>query len=95
MYGWIWRKLPGNRAWKTLESVVLAVLVSAILVVAVFPWVEPKLPFSGNTVSGDTEPVEAPEPSTSASPTARPSTTSVPSPSDTDTDPGGDVLPGD
>jgi len=94
VYGWIWGKLPGNRALKALESVVLIAVVAGVLVVVVFPWVEPKLPFSGNTVSGDTEPGDStstPAPST----TQRPSSTSTAVPSPQATDTGDDVIPGD
>lgn len=51
MYGFLWRHLPGPLAVRLL--IVAAVL--AVVVVAlfgwVFPWVEPMMPFSGNTVS--------------------------------------------
>jgi len=83
----VWRKLPGGWAWKTLESLVLIAVISATLIVVVFPWVEPKLPFSGNTVSGDTDgPAATPSPTVKA-----PSPTDVPSGKAT----GPDVLPGD
>jgi hypothetical protein len=94
VYGWIWHKLPGNRALKALESVVLIALVASVLVVLVFPWVEPKLPFSGNTVSGETDSGDStttPAPSATTSPST--TSTAVPTPSDTDS--GDDVIPGD
>ena len=50
MYGWLWSKLPGGWALKTLQSLAMIAIVGAVLVTVVFPWVEPKLPFSGNTV---------------------------------------------
>lgn len=90
MYGWIWRKLPGHWALKTLESVVLALLVAGVLVVVVFPWVEPKLPFSGNTVSGETDGATT-DVTQTPTPTASPTDVPEPQPSDD----GGNVLPGD
>ena len=99
MYGWIWSKLPGNWALKTLESVVLVALIAGTLVVVVFPWVEPKLPFSGNTVDGGGGVSNTDSPTPSAKPTGV--STGAPSPT-TSTIPGGptssagtDELPGD
>ncbi|MBX6371370.1 MAG: hypothetical protein IRZ02_03825 [Acidothermus sp.] len=50
MYGWIWRKLPGNTAEKcvTVGAMVLAIL--ALLFFVVFPWVEPRLPWNDVTI---------------------------------------------
>lgn len=50
MYGWIWRKLPGNRAIKIVEAVALAVIVVALLFLWVFPWVSTVLPIDRVTV---------------------------------------------
>ncbi len=50
MYGWIWRHLPGGRALRVLEAVVLVLAVVALLLFVVFPWVEPRLPFNDVTV---------------------------------------------
>ena len=44
MYGWIWRQLPGGTALRVLQALVLVVLVSALLLFVVFPYVEPRLP---------------------------------------------------
>ena len=52
MYAWVWRHLPGRWPLKTLEALVAVSLISVVLVVLVFPWIEPKLPFSDNTVTG-------------------------------------------
>jgi hypothetical protein len=52
MYGWIWRRLPGNIAVKTGCAVVLALLVVFVLFLVVFPWIEPRLPFGDVTVDG-------------------------------------------
>ncbi|RLK60181.1 MULTISPECIES: hypothetical protein [Actinokineospora] len=46
MYGWIWRHLPGPTAVRVLTAVVLVAGVIALLMLVVFPWVEPKLPFN-------------------------------------------------
>ncbi|QUQ69978.1 hypothetical protein [Kutzneria sp. CA-103260] len=46
MYGWIWRHLPGPTAAKVAEAVVLVLGVIALLMLVVFPWVEPLLPFN-------------------------------------------------
>ncbi len=46
MYGWIWRHLPGPTAAKVAETVVLVLGVVALLMLVVFPWVEPLLPFN-------------------------------------------------
>ena len=50
MYTWIWRHLPGGTASRTMLSLLLALLVSALLLFVVFPWVEPMLPFTDVTV---------------------------------------------
>jgi hypothetical protein len=49
MYSWIWRHLPGSRALKLLQAVVLVGAVLALLMLVVFPWVEPRLPFNAVT----------------------------------------------
>ncbi|GAA3023589.1 hypothetical protein [Actinokineospora globicatena] len=46
MYGWIWRHLPGPTAVRVLTALVLVAGVVALLMLVVFPWVEPKLPFN-------------------------------------------------
>ena len=46
MYGWIWRHLPGPTAVKVAEAVVLVLGVVALLMLVVFPWAEPLLPFN-------------------------------------------------
>ena len=93
MYGWIWRKLPGGWPIKTLESIVMVGAVAMFLVAVVFPWVEPKLPFSGNTVSGETEDVTPSETAVPTTTTKAPKPTDVPSPAATT--PGDDVIPGE
>jgi hypothetical protein len=46
VYAWIWRHLPGPTAVKVIESVVLVLGLFALLMLVVFPWVEPLLPFN-------------------------------------------------
>ena len=50
MYGWIWRHLPGGTGFKTLQALVLIAASCALLLLVVFPWVEPQLPFNDVTV---------------------------------------------
>ncbi|MBY3553778.1 hypothetical protein [Modestobacter lapidis] len=50
MYTWIWRHLPGGTASRALQSLLLALIVGALLLFVVFPWVEPMLPFTDVTV---------------------------------------------
>lgn len=44
MYGWLWRRLPGSRAARTAQLVVLALAVLALLWLVVFPWASIHLP---------------------------------------------------
>jgi hypothetical protein len=50
MYGWIWRRLPGNVAVKTLLALALLAFVLWGLFEHVFPWIDPRLPFNQVTV---------------------------------------------
>jgi hypothetical protein len=50
MYAFLWRNLPGPLPVRLLIAVALAALVVVLLFAFVFPWVEPLMPFSGNTV---------------------------------------------
>jgi hypothetical protein len=52
MYVWIWRHLPGNRALRALQSLVLVALVTAALFAWVFPRLEADLPYQDVTVPG-------------------------------------------
>ena len=54
MYAWIWRRLPGGIAAKTLSAIVLVAGLVVFLFLVVFPWLGPKLPFSHQTVHGRT-----------------------------------------
>jgi hypothetical protein len=49
MYSWIWRHLPGPRAVKLVQALLLVTAVLALLMLVVFPWVEPRLPFNAVT----------------------------------------------
>lgn len=51
MYAWIWRQLPGSTAAKVLQATALVVAVVALLLFAVFPAVEPHLPFNEVTTT--------------------------------------------
>ena len=50
MYAWIWRKLPGGVPGKVIGSAILILAVVALLFLVVFPYVDPRLPFSDVTV---------------------------------------------
>ena len=50
MYAWVWRHLPGNAAARVVVAVLLFVAVVAVLFLWVFPWIEPRLPFTDVTV---------------------------------------------
>lgn len=49
MYSWIWRQLPGPLAVKLVEALLLLIAVLALLLLVVFPWAEPRLPFNDVT----------------------------------------------
>jgi hypothetical protein len=67
MYGWIWRRLPGNLAAKLIEGLVLLVGVLAVLFLVLFPWVEPRLPWNNiNIDSPASSQPQSPAPSGSA-----------------------------
>lgn len=44
MYGWIWRRLPGNRIVKTIICLAAFAAIVAVLFTWVFPAVTPLLP---------------------------------------------------
>lgn len=50
MYGWIWRKLPGGVALKSVQAFVLFLAVVALLFFVVFPVIEPLMPYNNVTV---------------------------------------------
>jgi uncharacterized membrane protein len=50
MYAWLWRHLPGPFGVRLLTAVLLVVVVVVVLFAWVFPWLEPRLPFTDVTV---------------------------------------------
>ena len=54
MYTWLWRHLPGPTAARIALALLLFVAVVAVLFLWVFPWIEPRLPFTDVTVDADT-----------------------------------------
>ena len=50
MYAWVWRRLPGPWPAKAALAILLFLAVVAVLFLWVFPWVEPRLPFTDVTV---------------------------------------------
>lgn len=50
MYPWIWNHLPGPRLARALISLVTLCLLVMVLFTWVFPWLEPRLPFTDVTV---------------------------------------------
>jgi hypothetical protein len=50
MYVWIWRHLPGPVAARLAEVALLILIVAALLLFVIFPWIEPKLWFTHVTV---------------------------------------------
>jgi hypothetical protein len=49
MYAWVWRHLPGPLAVRIITAIVLVAGVVALLMLVVFPWIEPMLPFNNVT----------------------------------------------
>jgi hypothetical protein len=50
VYTWIWRHLPGGLPGKLAGSLLLILAVTVVLLLVVFPWLEPMLPFNRITV---------------------------------------------
>ena len=50
MYAWIWNHLPGPTSVRVLVAVVLVLAIVVLLFGWVFPWLEPRLPFTDVTV---------------------------------------------
>lgn len=50
MYSWIWRHLPGPVAVRAVIALLLIAAVVALLMLVVFPWLEPLLPFDDVSV---------------------------------------------
>ncbi len=52
MYGWIWNHLPGPTAVRALICALAFAGLVLVLFTWVFPWLEPRLPFTDVTVDG-------------------------------------------
>jgi hypothetical protein len=52
VYAWIWRSLPGGLPGKLVGSLLLLTAAVALLLLVVFPAVEPLLPLGDVTVDG-------------------------------------------
>ncbi len=50
MYVWIWRHLPGALVARLLQTAVLLAAAVALLMLVIFPAVEPLLPYNDVTV---------------------------------------------
>ncbi len=51
MYAWIWRTLPGPLVVRLLLALLLLTAVLALLMMVVFPAVDPLLPFNNVSVN--------------------------------------------
>jgi hypothetical protein len=52
VYGWLFRHLPGPTPVKVALAVLLVGVVATVLLLVVFPWVEPHLPINRVVVDG-------------------------------------------
>lgn len=50
MYAWLWQRLPGPTPVRIVAALALFALLVAVLFLWVFPWLEPRLPFTDVTV---------------------------------------------
>ena len=50
MYAYLWRHLPGPLPIRLVAVLMLLTLAVVLLFAYVFPWLEPLMPFNGNTV---------------------------------------------
>jgi len=50
MYPWIWRHLPGPTLIRVFMVMALFAALVVVLFTVVFPWIEPRLPFTDVTV---------------------------------------------
>lgn len=57
MYGWLWNHLPGPTPVRALLALLLASALVIMLFGWVFPWLEPRLPFTDVTVDTSTSPL--------------------------------------
>jgi hypothetical protein len=52
MYAWIWNQLPGPTTVRVMICALALVALVIVLFTWVFPWLEPRLPFTDVTVDG-------------------------------------------
>lgn len=52
MYAWLWHRLPGPLPVRLLTALVLLAAVVVLLMLVVFPWADPHLPFNQVNVHG-------------------------------------------
>ncbi len=52
MYGWIWARLPGGSGTRAFIALLLVAMVVTVLLLVVFPWLAPQLPFEQVDVGG-------------------------------------------
>jgi len=50
VYAWLWHRLPGPSPVRAALSFLLFLALVVVLFLWVFPWIEPKLPFTDVTV---------------------------------------------
>ena len=50
MYAWLWRHLPGPAPVRAVIAVLMLLMIVVALFSWVFPWLEPRLPFTDVTV---------------------------------------------
>jgi hypothetical protein len=56
MYAWLWQHLPGPVYVRVALALLLFAAVVVVLFLWVFPWVEPRLPFTDVTVDESASP---------------------------------------
>jgi hypothetical protein len=77
VYVWIWRTLPGNWAAKLAGSLLLFAGALVVLLLLVFPFVEPRLPWNNVNVDRPTTSSSNDQPNVSHSGLAGPGATSL------------------
>ena len=53
MYAWLWNHLPGPTGVRVVICVLALAVTVFVLFTWVFPWLEPRLPFTDVTVAGE------------------------------------------
>ena len=56
MYAWLWQHLPGPVYLRVVLALLLFAVVVVVLFLWVFPWIEPRLPFTDVTVDESASP---------------------------------------